>query len=323
MGVSRKTLMGLALEGVAGTAESVPTVWVPAKSILKGTKKKERPDEERGDLDVVHDSILVQQEGAMDPKGAYYNDVHGYLWKMFFGNLTTSQPDATHAPTVYKHTFAWADVPPSATLWKSYDGFIRQGAYGTLEKMSLKFSADKLLEIEPTFKSNFPIPFTGTWTPVVSTLKPFSGYSPTVNLDAVLCKDITDFQLDLELEVTYFYASAGDPDYITVYFDGRKAELSFTARMDDPTKALERFENGDKSAVNFKFQGALIANSGGSGTPPDTDYFQELYIAVAQFDYDSAEEDTSKGNNMVKVKGVIESPTTNLSGYIQNTVVSY
>lgn len=323
MGVGRKTLMGLAFETVPGTPATVPAVWVPCKSILKGTKKKERPDEERGDLDEVHDSILVQQQGAMDPKGAYYNDVHPYFIKSVFGNFITTQPDATGVPTCYKHAMAWADVPPALTLFKSYDGFIRQAAYGVTEKLNFKFTSDKLLECDPTLKSNFPSNYGGVWTPTVSTLKPFAGYSPTMKLDGVTTNDINEFELDIELSLRFWFASAGSPDYITVYYDGRKASISFTARMDDPAKVLAKFESGAKSSISVLFQGALIGNSGGGGTPPNTDYFQELSFNVAQFDYDSAEEDTGKGNNTVKVKGIIESPSTNLTGYVQNTVATY
>lgn len=323
MSVSRKTLMGLAFESPAGTKATAPAVWVPAKSILKGTKKKEHPDEERGNLDEIYDSILVEQGGAMDPKGAYYNDVHPYFIKGVIGGFTNTQPDVSHAPTVYKHAFAWADVPPSMTLFKSYDGNIRYAGYGVCEKLGFKFSADKLLECDPTLKCNYPVDFGGSWTPTVSTLKAMAGYSPTIVLDSVTSHDVNEFQLDIELAVRYWHASDGNPDYITAYFDGRKATLSFTARMDDPVPVRQRFDQGLKSTMTVKFKGPLIVNSGPSGTPPNQDYFQELFFSIANFDYESAEEDEGKGNITIKVKGTVESPSTNLTGYVQNTIATY
>jgi hypothetical protein len=317
MAISKKTWFGIARETTPGTAIATPTKFVPCKSTMKGAIKMVNLDEERDTRDDVFGVVNTTRDGTWDVKGNFYADSHGYFLLGALGAVTSTQPDSTNNPTVYKHAFSLADVPPSFTLFKGYDTFIYYGPYGVVEKFTIKIQSEgKLIEFDASMKSIFPVDYTGgAITPTYSTIHPFIGYAPTITLNGVQSTDIDDLQIDFTQKITEWYPAAGSPDWITAYFGGRDVKLDFTARFDQNTQ-WENFRNGAVVPVIVDVKGDLI-----SGT-----FYDEFSITLPYFHIDSAELDTSKDNVLVKVKGTAFNGGTNgliETCFLQNTYTGY
>lgn len=325
--ISKKSWLGIALESPSYTAATAPANFIPTKSLIKGGWKPEYLNEERGDRNANYGVVLTTREGMGDPKGPYYNDYHPYFILGMMGADNVSQPDAAHAATVYKHTFAWADIPPTFTVFKSYDAGVYYMPGTVVDKLTFKFAAEaKLLECEPDLKGFYPVKYVGApITPTFSTLTPFPGYAPTIVMaGGGASSDIHEMTLVVEQKVTPWYGAGGSPDIIRFDFGERKATLEFTARFDNPTLIYDRWRVGQTDSCHITFRGPLIANSGPSGTPPNTDYFQTLDINIGTISYDSAEPDLSKENVQIKCKAtVIPTAGVLFTCFVQNSVAQY
>jgi hypothetical protein len=325
--ISKKTFLGLALETTPGTAITTPVRYIPCKSTIKAERKPEYTDDDRNSRDANFTVTYGTRKGGVDVKGNWYNDACATLLYALMGGYAVSQPDATHVPTVYKHTFSMADVPPTYTLVKSYATETYYASYSALEKFSLKFSADKTLEYDASFTTRFPLTTTQP-SPAFTTLQAFPGYAGTFTLTTLGASttDIIDFDIAVEQKIDTWTPGSGTPDYVSLYFGERKVTGGFTARFDVNTLAAN-WRNTTDDSLTFDIQGALIANSGSSGTPPNTNYNQELNISLPIISYDSFDWDESKVNVTVKVKFTAR-PKADLSqpvmsAFVQNTVSTY
>ncbi|GHO44516.1 phage tail tube protein [Ktedonospora formicarum] len=318
--LSKKSWLALNFEPVPGTAQLTTPVFHPTKSVLKGTKKTEYMDDERGTRDANYNFVETTREGGCDPKGNWYNDTSPYFLIAAMGAITSSQPDATNAPTVYKHNIEMADTPPSLTLIKSYHSKIYYMAYSAVEKLTLKFSSDgKLLECDTSIKGLFPIEYTGaSFTPTFSTVRPFAGYAPTITLNAAASKDISEFQLELSQKLDLWHAIDGNPDFDVIYYGERSVSLDYTARFDTDV-IYQRFLQGLTDSININIKGDRIAQNG------PTNYYQELDLTIPNVHYDSMEHDLGKENVLVKAKATALALPGDpvLSAYVQNTVQKY
>lgn len=326
MSISKKSYLAIAKETTPYTPATTASQYIPTKSIVKGGWKPIYMDEERGDRNANYDAVLTTREGDGDPKGPWYNDTSGYFLFGFMGADAVSQPDAAHVPTVYKHTLTFADNPPTFTLFKSYDAVVHQMAGTAVEKVVLKFAADaKLLECEATVKGLYPTVYGGApLTPAFSTVKPIPGYAPTIVMTNGASSDITEWTLTLEQKITPWYGASGSPDFVRWDFGERKATLEFSARFDVPANIYDVWRLGNRDTCHITFQGALIANSGGSGVPPNTNYFQTLDINIGTLVYDQVEPKLDKDNVMLHAKcTVIPTSGAMFTSYIQNTLAAY
>jgi hypothetical protein len=323
--ISRKSWLGMCLESVALTQATAPQLYLPTKSVMKGVQRYEYFAEERGTRDVNNDRVPTTRDGDTAPKGAWYNDSSPLLLWSLLGQPTVSQPDAAHVATVFKHTIAIADIPPSLSLWKSYHNKNYKAAGGAVRKVQLKWSAkDKSLEADWDVFHLFPVNYvTAPTTPTFTTVKPFAGYLPTLTTSAGVSADIDEMTISIEQDVQGWFPSNGVPDYTRLDYGARKASIEFQARFDTDTLYNLFLTNTDDSLI-VDFKGALIANSGGSGVPPNTNYFQELSLTFGTVGYDSMEHDLGKDNVMIKCKATVR-PTAGslLSGFVQNTVAAY
>jgi len=327
MALSKKSYLAACLETTPGTLAAAPQLYIPCKSNIKGKKKRVYPPEERGTRDgnnVVQDT---NQFGDVDVKGAWYNDTFPMFLLAFMGSDTPTQPDATHAATVYKHTFGLTDTPPSLSLWKSYDAQVYQCVYSVVSKIGLKLAADcKLIEADVTLKSNRPAKYLGTaLTPTFSTLLPFQGYKPTITLAGSPSTDIEELDVTLEQKVALWYPINGTPDYTKVYFGERTAKIDFTARFDNTT-IYDYFENNTDVTFVLDARGQLIVNSGASGTPPNTDYFEELNLNFPILGMDEIDHELGKDFVTIKAKGTARpgaAANSLFTAYAQNTITAY
>jgi hypothetical protein len=313
MSISKKSWLGIARETTAGTAVTTPTLFIPSKSTMKGTRKTVSLDEERGTRDAVFGVLNTTQEGAVDVKGNFYPDTHGYFLLGALGAVSS----ASVATGVYKHTFSLADVPPSFTLMKSYDAVTYYMPYSVVEKFSIKIvSEGKLVEMDTSLKSLFPVKLgTTAPTPTYSGVHPFIGYAPTLTVGGSSTTDIDDLSVEFDQKITLWYPAGGVPDWTTAYFGERSVKVDFTARFDTDTNYL-KFVNGTIDTVQIDVKGDLI----------NTTYYDEFFLELPYVHYDSAEHDLGKDNVLVKMKGQAFNGGANgliESCWLQNAITSY
>ncbi|GHO55526.1 phage tail tube protein [Ktedonobacter robiniae] len=324
--LSKRSWLGVGVESTPGTALVAPTVYHPAKSIMKGTKKREQLKEERGNRDGVYGIVDTIREGAIDPKGPFYADTSPYFMLGAWGAVTSTQPDATNLPNVHKHTFALADQPKTLTLFKNYDAAVYVGAYAVVEKWTLKFAADgKVLENDVALKHLYPVKYAGAQlTPTFSPVQPFAGYAPQITLGGVSTLDIDDVMIEFDQKCTLWYPAGGSADFAAVYFGERTVKVDFTARFD--TDALyNHFFNGSRTDDSF----TIDVKGPSLGVDGANTYYQELNISVPIISYDSMDHDLSKDNVLIKAKATAISTANQtggspmISAFVQNLVASY
>jgi hypothetical protein len=316
MAISKKTWTGTAREATAGTAVITPTKYIPTKTTFKAGKKRVYLNEERGDRNANYGVVDSVRQSAIDMKGPYYNDVSPIALWAGMGLPVTTQPSVGTDPTVYLHTFALANVPPSYTINRSLDAVCYYIPYSVLEKWTLSFDTDgKLLELDDNWLGLWAQVNGAPPTPSYSTLLPFAGYAPTIKfVDNVVSTDVIDLQIEFSQKVTLWYPANGAADFVTAYFGERDIKVTFTARFDNTT-IYDRFRSGTNDALTFDVQGPTISNT----------YKQELNIVLPTISYDSVEHDTSKENVLIKAKAtaIVPQGSALITGFVQNTVASY
>jgi hypothetical protein len=261
MAISKKTWTGNAKETTPGTAITTPVRYIPTKTVFKGGKKRVYLNEERGDRNANYGVVDSVRQSSISMKGPWYNDVHPTILWAGLGLPTTSQPDATNVPTVYKHTIQLQDIPPSYTTHRSFDFQGYYVPYSVLEKWDLDFTADgKLLECDASYLGLFAQPFT-PGAPTYSTLLPFAGYAPTIKLvDGAVSNDIEEMKFEYAQKIGLWYPANGSPDFVTVYFGERTMKVSFTARFDSTT-IYNRWRNNTNDSLTFDVQGQALGKT--------------------------------------------------------------
>lgn len=315
--LSKRTWLGIAREAVPGTAITTPTRYIPCKSTVKGTVKNVILDEERGTRDAAYGHVQTTREGSIDVKGSFYPDSFGYLLLGALGSVTSTQPDNTGNPLVYKHAFALADIPPSFTCLKNYDTKAYYMPYSVVEKVNIKFTGEgKLMDLDSSLKSLFPqVLGTALPAPSFSTVNPLIGYAPQLTLGGIVTTDIDDVSIDFNQKITLWYPISGSQDWVTAYFGERSLKVDFTARF-DTTTIYDRFRNHVQDSLIIDVKGDNISNT----------YYNEFYLQIPYMYYDSAEHDTGKDNVLIKAKATAVNAGPNgliQSCYLQNTYTNY
>lgn len=309
--ISKKGWLAACLESTPLTlATEAKALFIPCKAVMTGTQHYEYQDEERNTVDTPNERQATIREGKTDPKGAFYVDTSALFLFGLTGTPTSAQPDSGGNPTVWKHTLVLSDTPPTLSMWKSYHQVTYYAPGVAVEKVVLKWSASKMLEIDVNTKHLWPTKYTaGTLVPSYSTVKPFQGYAPTLTFSGGATSDVDEVTITLEREVKLWFPSNGSQDFTRIDYGARKAHVEFQARFDNDT-LYNLFRNSTDDSLTVLFQGATISNT----------YKQELSLTFGTIGYDSMEHDTGKANVMVKAKATVR-PTAGVlySGWVQNT----
>lgn len=262
MSISKKAWTGTAKEATAGTAIIIPTQFLPTKTVFKGGRKREYLNEERGDRNANYGVVDSVRQSAIDMKGPYYNDVGPILLWAGMGLPSSTQPDATNVPTVYKHAFQLQDIPPSYTINRSLDVKTYYIPYAVLEKWVLHFTADgKLLELDGNWVGLWAQPNASPPTPSYSTLLPFAGYAPTIKfVDGAVSTDVDDLQIEFDQKIGLWFPANGAQDFVTAYFGERSIKVDFTARFDNTT-IYDRWRSQTMDKLTFDVQGLNIGKT--------------------------------------------------------------
>lgn len=320
MSISKKAWVGLATETTPGTAIVAPTLYLPVKhggSIFENIRDNLYSNEDRNSRDTNNNRVAGVRQGKGSLAGNWYNDACGYPLLAFMGQDTPSQPNVGTAPTVWLHTLALADTPPSLTLTKSYDAKTYQFAYCAVEMVKIMWSAkNKTLEFEAGVQSKWGTKLGAPPTPAYSTLNPFQGWLPVITMNGGSSNDVSDFTITLTQKIVLWYSS-GNQDVQTIYYGDRDAKLDFTARFDaDTYYDAKFFTTQTDDAISLAVTGPLIAAT----------YNQSLTMNFPIVGIDAANHDTSGENVVVKYKGTARPSNVANSLFtatMQNTVTSY
>lgn len=262
MAISKKAWTGNAKETTPGTAVTVPIRYIPTKTVFKGGKKRVYLNEERGDRNANYGVVDSVRQSSIEMTGPWYNDVCPVILWAGMGLPSSSQPDATNVPSVWRHAFQLQDIPPSYTTHRSLDAQAYYIPYSVLEKWSLDFTADgKLLETKASWLGLFAQPFTPGSAPSYSTLLPFAGYAPTIKfIDGAVSSDVEDMSIEYSQKIGLWYPANGSQDFVTVYFGERDIKVNFTARFDNTT-IYNRWRNNTMDSLTFDVQGPAIGKT--------------------------------------------------------------
>lgn len=237
MAISKKSWLGFGVETTPGTALVTPTVFHPCKSIMKGTKKQEKLEDERGTRDDIYGIVDTTRQGAVDPKGHWYNDTSPYLLQAALGQTTTTQVDSVNVPSIRKHSMSLADIPKTLTMFKNYDAVTYIGASAALTKLDIKIDPNgKTIECDTDFMHLYPVKYTGTViTPTFSSAQPFAGYAASITLAGAASTDIDNISVNYAQKVEPWFPASGVPDFTRLDYSGRNVSVDFTARFDTDT----------------------------------------------------------------------------------------
>lgn len=262
MAISKHAWTGTAKEATPGTPVTPPTVYHPTKTTFKGTQKREYLNEERGDRNANYGVVPTIRQSTIEMTGPYYPDVSPIALWGWMGLPTTSQPAASTNPTVYKHTFTLADIPPSYTVARGMDAKTYTVPYSVMEKMDFSFNADgKLFEVKSSWLGLFAQIYASPPTPNFSTVLPMAGYAPTLKfVDGVQSNDITEMTINFAQKITLWYPANGSPDFVTAYFGERSITVDMTARFDNDT-LYQRYRTNVQDSLTFDIQGAVIGKN--------------------------------------------------------------
>src|SRR5271165_6039141 len=144
--LSKKTVLAVATETTAGTSPATPTLYVPTKHTYKRMVKRQYITDDRGVRDENNDVVNLVYEGDHSLKGEFYADTSPYFIYAALGADTATQPNVGMAPTAYQHVMVPADIPPTLSLYKSYQTEKYQMAFGLVKKFSLKWSTGSALQ---------------------------------------------------------------------------------------------------------------------------------------------------------------------------------
>jgi hypothetical protein len=316
MAISKKSYLVVAPEANPGTAVITGGTLrsVPCKSNMKAIKKKEYPQEERGDRNANYTAVDTTRESHTDVKGNWYNDSSALFLLGWFGTDTVTQPNAGSAPTCYSHALTFSDVPKVFTVHKHYDAKAYYSAYSAVEKITLKFSAEgKLMDYDVGLKGLWPTINNSPPAPNFSTLNPFAGYAPIITLSGSATSDIDEFQVEMSQKLKLWYPCNGVQDFTAIYFGERSMKVDFTARFDNDT-VYQRFRTGANDSFSFAVAGDNIAST----------YNNQLTMTMATITYDSMEHDLGKENVLIKAKATVLPTSGALATCtVQNTVSAY
>jgi hypothetical protein len=309
--LSKKTVLAVATETTPGTAPATPTLYVPTKHTYKRMVKHQYISDDRGVRDDNNDVVQLVQEGNHSLKGEFYADTSPYFIYGALGATADTQPNVGSAPTAWQHIMTPADQPPTLCLYKSYQAEKYQMPFSVVEKFSFKLTNQGTLMFDADCISNGHATYAGTWTPVISTVHPFSGALATIKVNGSTSVDIDDIEIDFSQKFTFWYS--GSRDYIAAYPGGRDVKFKFTARFDTAT-IYDRYVSETLDSLEFSVQGL---NLGGT-------VYQMVDVLLPVTHYDSGEHDTSKENVTVKMAGTaIPSGAELIQVTTVNTVASY
>lgn len=270
---------GLKKESTFGTAVAVDK-FIPVKSIeAEQDPQNYYPEEIRGQRGQGKGIPMGLQNSASVEMDAEPQSL-GDLLLSALGAVTSSQPNAATAPTVYSHKFTPANVLPSYT-WEKNDTVMTQQLVGSKTDtltLSVEAGGDGVLTAELDLVVKSVVDKATAGTPVYVDKDPFAFHKVTVMKGGAANENLKSLEIEISnnLKDDQFYLSKSRE--VGSIEEGMR-EVSFSGEMKFKNKAeYAAFTNGTKEALVITFEGyTAIAST----------YFDKLEIKMNNVLYDS------------------------------------
>ena len=244
--IGRKRTIGIALESVAGVAET-PTMYIPFLDLTLQERHTPIADISAKGVRDLEGGASVEgkkwSEGAvevvLDPKTAPY-------WLAMALGSIESEADGSN----YKHTITRAtNSPVTATILK--DSVVDKLNFTNLMANQLELSfADDVVRLRADLFGKYPEAGTGVAT-VEKELTLYTFGNATVNVGSSKDVKIRDLTLTIENNAELLYAP-NDVDVESIVAKGFRVSGSFTLKFESETQK-EAFRDLDKQAMVISF----------------------------------------------------------------------
>ncbi|MHB8490610.1 MAG: phage tail tube protein [Solirubrobacteraceae bacterium] len=247
------SFLGLAKEVTRGTIVA-PTVWLPYRGPAPEDKITYLDDKGlRGSAVEIYNKVQGVTAGDFGFSGDVFTDTFPNLLMALLGgtDAVTGAGPYTHTFSLLNSAVATGNQPPSYTLSDS-DGFeMRQFANAMFSELTIKWSADGLLEYAAK-ASSLKSAATTNATTAFSTKKPTPGWNLVATVAASPSTHLQSGEISLKRPVKLIYTSNGTQAPYQVW----AGPLTVTGKgvwvLIDDTE-LNYFENNTGPIADFKF----------------------------------------------------------------------
>lgn len=288
--IGRQGYLGIAIESVAGTAESTPSRFIPfTENTLQDKHEKLVDISSRASRVKDHDSVVGKKWSEGDI-GVYMDSLDaGYLFKLAFGIEAVTQVGSS---TAYDHLFTptvSGNSPKTATLWnyRNDGATVRQHAYSCVDQLEIEVTNEDLAIMTASVLGGYPstvaAPTLSTTSGTIFTWKDLTvqfGTTYAAALAATATK-VTSAKIELANNVETIYRSgSAEPDAFVL--GELEVTGEYTLFFENDTE-LNAYRNNDKRCAVFTLNGASL---GGGNTEQVKIIIRRMFIEEAEMETD-------------------------------------
>jgi len=275
---THRSYLGIAKEATKGTAVT-PTDFIPvtASKIKPVDLIGELYDEGlRGSLVKNYAYIQGRTHSTFDFGGPVFADTFGYALGGLLGDVATTGATApyTHTISIKNATATGSDAQPTAfTLTDYYAANVRAYAGIQIHELSLKFTADGLLDYDAK-GTGFASATASTPTPSFSTVLPTPTWIATVSIGGSSISNSVEGNLDMVRPVTPIFGISNTKAPYSIFLGALETKGKIRFVMEADTE-LTRFLTNTQPAIVFNWS----QGTGASATQIQFTTTKGAYIA--------------------------------------------
>jgi len=300
--------------------------WPTKTRGLKYDLAKMSPEGKVGDMDLDQQSLVGRTQGGGRLEGDLYADSLGLLLLAVIGSETPT-PGAPDAITYKKHTYTWADVPPSLSI-EQYKGLYTGSATNVEQflgmgvvRLTLGWAPaedDSILNVAAEFVGMAPGK-SATAEFTKPTYRPLPGWKGTCTLAGPDFDRVVDFELNIETGCVLTKAGVGTQQPQGIVFGGRSVRGSAIFLFEDDDEYDDWIADTTREWI-IDLQGVDVVE-----TVATVDYYDRLVITLSDLNLFEHEPDDSGDFITAKVDWRSQDDTTNGIGKFElyNAIASY
>ena len=276
---THRSYLGIAKEATKGTAVT-PTDFIPV------TASKLKPVDLIGELydeglrgSLVKNYAYIQGRtySTFDFGGPVFADIFGYSLAGLLGDVTTTGSSApyTHAISLKNATGTGSDAQPVAyTLTDFYAANVRAYAGVQIHDLSLKFTADGLLDYDAK-GTGYASATASTPTPSFSTVLPIPTWIATVTIGGSQISNSVEGNIDMTRPVTPIFGISNTKNPYSVFVGALEVKGKIRFVMEADTE-LTRFLTNTQPAITINWS----QGSGSTATQVQATVTKGAYVAA-------------------------------------------
>lgn len=252
--ISQLSYLGLALETTPGTAVA-PSHFVPIKTFKAGDEiKRIMDDGKRGVLAKDFGMYAATAMAQLEYEGQFYPDIPGYFLKCVMGTDTVT---GTAAP--YTHAFTLSNAqPPTLTMTDYEVAGTRQYAYGVVEELSLKWTAEGDLTYTTKMQSQQSSVLGTAPTQSYTAAAPFLGYEASLKINGATNLNLVGGDMMLKRMVKPTYGANNTQQFTRMNVGELEVSGKLTFDIQDYTEHNLYLQNNQYPTVITFTQGTNI-----------------------------------------------------------------